>query len=365
MQCYCKLSGIEFQVSTFTHKASIQSVHPIFYATDRQLYNREADFYLGRLNADEKRLLFCAMLKSTNLVEFTTTATPSTDLVNKQMEWLFKFFNWKMDTIFQNAHFPRYIIRAKNANLANIGEYLRELNAFANPEYYRRAIRRRRDSLVTKEAALERLIKSNVLRRSVDFRTNMANWFLDAVDAPEHVHDEWRRLMMYDYDDFKLYKEDSDKLESILLWAEDKLEHGTIYSNTILAHLRELVVANVNGVEYFLGLHKQSGKLANGEDFMIVDEIEQANIEAITASAPALEPKREDFLDKHQYFIALAKYKLAAAQRTKIASSRAELVQRNIDAAIDNDIAQLSAEEAEDEANDDALNAVTAHFRSI
>lgn len=359
MKIFCSWSGIEFQVSTFTHKASVSGIHPIFYASARQLYNRQADWYYGRLNDDECRLLFCALLKATELVEFQTTCCPSVSIVQKNIEKLFRFINWKMDSIYSNAHFPHYIVRLSNANLNNIAEYLNELLAFLDPAYYRQQLRRSNSSAITKEAVLERFIKSNVLKSPAAFRASIARWFLQAADVPERLHEEWSRLLQYDYYDFQLYKEHPDSFESMLYWAEEKLDHGTISSNTLLKHLRELQLANANGMEYFLGLRTKETTLPNGDDWMIIEDAEKAAIAAVVATAPVAMPLRDNFPSDNpghfQFLLATAKWKLAQQSAALAAQEQAIAMQQQQQASEDNDIThqtddELLAEMLEDEA---------------
>ncbi|MDE1919030.1 MAG: hypothetical protein KGH96_23565, partial [Sphingomonadales bacterium] len=91
----CYISGILIKSGDeFKNEPTVIDTHPIFKVSVRSLLARAKRWGLGGYSAQEEKLLFLALLNSTNAVEWEVPATPSEQVVKKNLESMFKLVAW-------------------------------------------------------------------------------------------------------------------------------------------------------------------------------------------------------------------------------------------------------------------------------
>lgn len=313
MQVYCQYSGITFNVENFAN-FRLQYVHPIFSAEPKHLLSRSGDWAAGKYNEKECKLLFLALLHSTELVEFRVAAVPEHSTVQKNMELLMRFVAWQSGLSNPSVSFPRFAISPETRTLPNVKHWMDTwLEARKDFENGYRST-----SIVTKmrmrEAALERLIK-NAGKKTDDYPGLLAAWAMDAADVPHALRNFW--ISLFKLKGMSLYNARECDLRELVDHMEDKLEHGTIYAKATMNHVRMLLAKNKAGLGFSLGMPSEElenldyEKLIRDPFRIVEDEIETHNTNIIAKSAPLDEPVESNYPSRLAFLRAKAAYTLA------------------------------------------------------
>lgn len=258
---------------------------------------------MGRLQPQESRLLFLAILRSSELVEFRTTAVPSEATVAKNMEHLIRFISWATGLSFPERILPRFAITPETADLSNINHWLEawenaraEFNAGYTPTSQLSNMRNR-------EAALERLIK-NSQKKVADYSRILASWAMDAANVPKALQEYWIQLMCLK--GVAIYSAKEVDLEELVEHMIDNLDHGSIYSSKTLNLCKELLAKRKQGMLHGLGLEE------NADGFTIIeDSIEAHNRRVAASKAPQELPVESNYPSKLAYLRAKAAWDVA------------------------------------------------------
>lgn len=341
MKVTCQYSGVVYEVPNFAN-LKLTSLHPVFHANIKQLLSRAGDWSVGRLTATESRLLFLALLRSSELVEFRTTALPAESTVAKNMEHLIRFISWSTGLSFPERILPRFAVTPETADLINVNHWLEawetaraEFNAGYIPTSQLSKMRNR-------EAALERLIK-NSTKKVDDYSGMLASWAMDAANVPQALREYWTQLMCLK--GVSIYSAKEVDLEELVEHMLDNLDHGSIYSSKTLNRCKELLAKRKQGMLHGLGLEE------NSDGFTIIEDSLEAHNRRITAAkAPAELPVEADYPTKLAYLRAKAAWDVAQSLKQQDAAVEAEM-QRTEDA---ND----SSKHIDDDDDDDAPDVV-------
>lgn len=354
MEVYCRYSGLSFKVENFTHKMRVEGIHPIFFVPTERLLNRAHDWADRRLDPQETRLLFLALLHSSDLVDFQVPARCAVATAEMHMEKLMNFLRWHSDKMAPALTLPSFVISNDTASLTNVGFWLEAWTDCRNDWENRRSYNRLRDILSKKEQALQKLIKSPI--KSEDYAGKLADWAIAATSQPAHIQEYWKSL--FKLKGIAVYTARTADLQELLDEMEEKLQDyvGSIYPAAVLRHLRLLLAKNLKGLEYALGM---SDEFLATQDFIADEEnpykilsIEDTNKAAIAASAPLTQPKESDYPSKVAYLRAKAAYGIATAQQTALQAQAAketrdmqldELDSSHLLDDLDNDDAKIAA----------------------
>lgn len=313
MRVYCKYSGIEYEVPNFA-KLKLEGVHPLFYATTKQLLSRTTDWAAGRLNEQERRILFLAILHSTDLVEFRATAQPGDNIVQLNMESLIRFVGWQNAVSNPAIAFPRFVISHDTKDLSNFKHWMTawyDAKKDFEDGYKSYA---QGTKLRNREVALERLIK-NAQKETSDYSRLLAMWAMDAANVPQSLHEYWTEL--FQLKGLQIYQARPADLDEVKEHMEEYLEHGSIYANATLRHVRILCAKNKAGLNYGLGipdeeLEKLDLQSISDSPYTIVeDEVMTYNTKLGAAGAPTEEPNPTAFPSRLAYLRAKAAWTLA------------------------------------------------------
>jgi len=344
MRVYCQYSGISYNITGFG-STDLTYIHPIFAAEPKWLLSRMGHWAAQKYTEEECRLLFLALLHSTELVEFRATAVPENRTVQLNMEQLSRFVAWMTGLSRPQLVLPKFAIQPDNRKLPNIRYWLevwqKARTDFESGYIATSELRKLRD----KEVALERLIRTST-KQVEDYAGLLASWAMQAANVPKGLQDYWRSLFLLK--GIKVYEARQVDLQELVEHMEEYLEHGSIFAQATMEHVRLLTKKNSAGLTYGLGLTDADLADLDSSPFTIVEgSIEQHNINVLVAAAPEEEPKAVDFASRVQYLRAHAGWKLA--QRAK--QYAADFTQHVETTLAEDEETNLIAEE-EEEIND-------------
>lgn len=287
MKSQCPISSIEFPTPEFQWIKTNPSLHPIFQLSTRQLLTQAGRWSSGSLSESESRLLFLALLRSTQLIEFKSPAQPSSTTISKNMELVILFANWADTSLYirhpsakskaEQTGFPGYIVSYPATHtMDNIRTYLDAwINISRDLDFqYRNRILATPETRARDEA-LRRLIRGGKKKLSPK---HLAIWALDVCGYNQgDLYDYHLRL--FQLREPEIYKsaiapngcykiidgygtkplspltQDLIELVSIM---EEGLERysrqGESLSRAVLEHVRKLRDINLEGPARFYGL---------------------------------------------------------------------------------------------------------------
>lgn len=324
MKIFCIYSGITFEVQNFSN-ISIRAPHPLFGQSLTVLHQKLDDWALGKLTANEARILFLAFLHSTDLIEFRTAAKPSIETVEDNMKDVAKLATWVAATSISPKSMyslPHLAITAENHRLENIRVSLKiwEQNKADYADNYREATASQQ--ILALEQRLYKLIHSD---RSTEQNASMlAAWAMKVGKVPEELVPYWTDL--FRLSGFNVYSARNVDLQELVEHMEQHLERyaGTVYANNVLRHLRDLLRKNT------IGPLRELGDVT--EYRILPDEIELQNRAIITATAPEFKPQPQQYPIRLLYLRALAAWELAKSEaetRAEVEAERAAVLQQD------------------------------------
>jgi hypothetical protein len=308
MKVFCQYSGVEFDVTGFGG-TQLVGVHPIFYAEPKFLLSRMGSWAAQKLNEEESRLLFLAILHSTELVEFRATAHPENNIVQLNMEPLARIYSWMLGLSRAQLVLPKFIVQQDNRRLLNVKHWIENWYG-ARKDYedgYSKYLTGK--ALQTKEEALERLIR-NAQKTTEDYAGLLCTWALQASSAPKGLGEYWREL--FTLKGLKVYAARTVDLQELVDHMEEHLEHGSIFAASTMKHLRTLLKKNQAGLNYGLGITDEDLEEISSSPFKIVEgSIEEHNMAVVAAQAPEIQPDPKNFTSRVQYLRVKAAWDLA------------------------------------------------------
>ena len=371
MKVSCRFSGIEFRTEYF----NLQTLgeHPLFHlSTDRllSLYRvwlnqNSEDEKSPKLGETETKLLFTALLNSTNLVQFQVPARPDFVTSTKYLPKLAEFVAFRQTIPNVEVAFPHIAISPETQNCLSVGTWLDRWDDCKKDwmDNYKSAHLNLK--LQHMEELLLKLIKSpegNQARKI----SRLAQWALIASQAPVGLHSYWTSL--FKLSGLELFQAKTVDIEELLGHMEEHLPHGSNFSFETLRHLREIFARNSSGLLFNLG-----GGAGNTEldvfDFknnlykFVEDDLESINRKVAASSAPLKEPVRADYESLVSYLQDKASWLLAANEQVIRNSVEAREKEYNLRAekdAISDEEAELEAE-LEEEIIEDTLDVIKKH----
>lgn len=325
MKVYCKKSGTNFLAEGFSHKMEIAGEHPIFSAPVKTLLNSRQNWYLGKLDERESKLLFLALMNSTGLVKFDVPAKPAASVIQSNMELLFNFIVWYNDIQLAQLKLPKFVINANTCTLSNVNTWLKVWQACRDDWKEGYASSTKRERLAQKEATLYKLIHSS-LKKSDEYAGRLAAWAMDASDAPMNIREYWTEL--FKLKGLEVYNAHTASLEEMLDHMEDNLPiyDSSIYANSVLTHIRKIVYRNRAGLNFGLGmptdelLSTDFEKMERDPFRIVEDEIEEQNKADIALTAPEIEPIKSAYPSLLAFLRAKAAWTVSQATKNKAAA---------------------------------------------
>lgn len=329
MRIKCRYSSVEFVAAGF-NDLKITGEHPLMNVDLITLLARARDWSEGKLDTIERRVLFIALLKSTDLVEFHRAAIPSDTVISKNMEPLIRTMAWK-GKLGDLLPLPKYAVTNDTYRLANIHQWIKRCNDAKTEWENKDAIWERREELRLREERLIKLIRTPTKKLSF-YQGMLGRWILEASNAPKDVQDYWLQLIRLK-DNQDIWAASREGLEALLAHMEMNLPAGSIIADIAFKHVRKLLQVNTGGLEFGLGMDDDNADLdytsMRDNPFIIIEDIEEHNILAAASLAPKQEPKEEDFETKGSYLKAVARWRIA--QRLMTENERLAQKQKELD----------------------------------
>ena len=376
MLCFCPYSNTNYRTDNFKGrwKAPIRAPHPIFYAPVEHLLNRAGDLIANRLEPQESRLLFLALLNSTGRIKWEAAADPTAKLVLTYSEPMIRWAHWQANVHAPTLELPSFVVRHDNRSLANIGGWLDAL--FAAKEAWElqlasRHLRKKLDGIEVslqqyqehlsgKEAALERLLKSST-RKDANYAMRLASWAMEAASVPDSIRQLWTEI--FSLSGLALYSDRYSLTDftNLRQWMEDELDalSSPLFVHAVLYHVRKLEGVRARGLDYWLGLEEAGSASdsleAEANTFKILDDsVESFNIsKTIAKHAPLTEPVASSYPSRAPFILARSAWLLAESKRTALD----ELLRRKLAADQEDRLDMLHlADSLEDAAAEDAAD---------
>lgn len=318
MKVTCQYSAESYTLPDFGD-LKLTYIHPIFATETKFLLSRTGDWANGKLSEKERKLLFLALLHSTELVTFRAAASPADAVVQMNMEGLIKIVNW-VDSLKNPAVIlPSFVITPETKQLQNVRYWLAAWWE-ARKDFedgYRKSDADKKQ--LTREQALERLIKT-AHRNTESYMGLLSTWAMEASAAPISIRAYWRSVLCSR--STSIYNLNSGDLADILEHMEENLYPGSIFATDFMRHLRLLIQKNKAGLSYGLGM-SEIGELDYKRQlaetpFQIIDgdtNTEQANMQLIINNAPEDEPKSTDYPNRVAYLRAKIAWQMAEKAR--------------------------------------------------
>jgi hypothetical protein len=337
MKILCAYSSIEFNVEHFPGSlTSREFYHPIFCLPQKKLLGYLHKWSHQELTPTDSYLLFLALLKSSDLVNFRVPAarSPKTDsIVACNMESLAKIL-CKLNSVSSPERiFPNYVISPDTKYLDNVQYWITNWEeSFVEYSASQSKFIDQRNSwqkLQHREHALERLIK-NPHKPISEYSGILADWAAIAGDFPKFLVTSPFTGLSISCDSYwkdiisRCARKDIGLMfatNQILADIDELLEHcetsipaGSIHSHLLFKLLRDTKEKKKN----FLGLGDQDITKSTYAFLSPTDTVESANLSAMIQSAPTEEPKPESYPTKFAYMKAKMKWDLAkkSAQKT-------------------------------------------------
>lgn len=307
MQIRCPLSNIEWQASNFSNIILTQQ-HPIFSCDYNTLLSKLDDWMAQKLTKNETRLLFLAFLKHTNQIHsWKVPATPSHDIVMKNMDALVLVSSWLQSLPSVNVRIPQITIDRSTHKLDSIRVWI-DMWFSAKKDWEDGYKNKDRDQiLLSLEERLLRLIR-NPDRTAEQNAGTLAAWAFAASNFQDKDPDDKARkeywTQIFKAKGFEVYSLRAYDVIDCLEYMEANLERyaGTIYAKEVLTHLRAILKKNQGGIL------QELGDLDSYE--IIEDSVETANREAIISTASEFEPLIGQFAHRVLWLKAHSAWKL-------------------------------------------------------
>lgn len=343
MKVLCRYSGQTFNVTGFNSLyLKNSSAHPIMFTDTKTLLSRTADWSNDTLDQEECKLLFIALLKTTELVEFRTAANPDILTVKKNMDRLLLTVGWRHATG-DAFPVPKFFIDHSTSDLTSIASWLDAWND-AKADWETKGVGwSLSQKLALREAALMKMIRSPS-RKEDSYAKQMAKYVFELTSAPSYIQPYWTEIFCLkdNIDIWKVPEVDYDELKE---WMETHLQPTTLIAHDAFMRLRRLVNLNKKGIMGGLGMlddedfledsiHPNSPGVPNFSILASGDNrskeakdsrysmpsfatTEDHNLQVILARAPLEQPFEKDYSTRVAYLRALASWRVKEAETKK------------------------------------------------
>lgn len=331
MQILCAYSSLTFSVDHFPgFLNSREAHHPVFDVPQRKLLGYTGKWASGALTSTDNYLLYLAVLRSTDLVDFRVPAirTEHTDsIVAQNMESLVRVVT-RLNTVVNPAVcFPHYVVSPDTKTLDNTRHWIENWDdSYADFVAGKLKDIEGRDSwkkLQIREMALARLIK-NPHRSITSYASQIAAWAVIAGEFPTKgmvsspfsnqpvtISDYWTNLIEMCASETRLFGIPRTDLIELLEHCEEHIPVGSIYSNALFKILRHALERQ----KAYLGLGDLDIQRSTYEILNSTDSVEDANIRAVIQAAPLEVPRPDQYATKFEYLRAKLRYDMARKHR--------------------------------------------------
>lgn len=305
MRIVCKYSGIPFTCEHFPGNLTDgESSHPIFDIPQKRLFQYAIKWANRELTDTDKYLLYIALFKSTDLLDFRTSAkwTPQINkTIEQNMEALLHIvgkINLVKHPLFVAAHIA---ITQDTRDFANSPFWIRnwEQNLSDFTTGYKEA--ELHDKIAAREQTIERLVNTST-KPIETYAKIMADWAEMASEFPTYIvnvnerkipiNEYWKQIIVACCKEERIFLIPRPHVEKMMEHLEDNL----YAANSKAAHtLFELVRKGLKRQHNYLGLgdfdlDSPSFRLLEG-----TESAQEINQQIMVDTAPATKPFRNEY----------------------------------------------------------------------
>lgn len=359
MRIVCHYSGVSLRMEKFNNLKIEGSYakHPIMAVPTPILLLLKQDWMKGKLDDLECRLLFVALLKSTDLVEFRTAALPSLSNIQKNMISLFKLVEMKWITS-DAIPLSHLAVNFDNRYITNVDNWINAVMEEKLSWEMRKGDLAKIQQRRYREQQILKAIRSPY-RKLSSYQHLIAKWVVDIVEPPHPEKVErWTRILRA-REDYEIWSFNPLDIEELSNEMKDKLPFGTLQSHQAFQIIDTIQKKNRYKLNYFsLGLTDEDSDekgytIIGGEDGDEKEDTEQANIDAITETAPQEEPQQANYKTKVEFWVAYSKWNIAQRELAVRKKKQEEAATRLKNSEQDTADASLVREEEASESVDD------------
>ena len=318
MKILCKYSGIQFDVSHFPFTLESREIaHPVFAIPQQKLIVALAKKWPDELTPMDSYLGFLSLLHSTGKIDWKVPCiySPQIDpIIAANMPALIKTVGIISSVTHPAFTYPAFVISPDTRNLATVKHWI-ELWQSCYIQFQEGNKRAQlHDRIVRREQAMERLIK-DPSKNTANYANQLAEWAALAgafptgtvpVDGQQiSLADYWKGMIRKAARGEAVFTLNDVDLQELIEHCENEIEHGSIYSYTLMKVLRDAQERKRN----FLGLGDLDIQTSTYRILSKEDTVERANILAMIDSAPTTKPIESNYPDKVSYLRAMFKWK--------------------------------------------------------
>lgn len=328
MKILCSISGLEFDCSYFPGTFYSREVfHPIFNLPQKRLLTYTSKWAGGELTPTDTYLLFIALLKSTDLVDFRVPVSRNeftNSIIANNMEFLIRTVI-KVNTIVHPTQvFHNVVVSPDTKFLTNVHYWIENWDeAYKN---FQSGARRDIDDrkLVHRENALQRMIK-NPHKSLSEYSSQIGEWACLAGNFPTFLTtspyskeskiplaEYWKSIISKCAKDEQLFSIPKKDLAELVEHCEENIPLGSIFSNALFKILR---YAQTRQKDFLTFDGEDLDVPASGKgSYTILEQgtsAEAANMKALVDSAPKERPRKEQYPTHFQYMRAKLRWDMA------------------------------------------------------
>lgn len=326
MKIHCSLSGIAYSTDCFAISLEAgHSYHPVFDVPASTLPDLYTSYLNQALSPVESYLVFCAMLKNTQLVQWRApisyNESKSASIIANHIQALFTISS-KLSAL-QHPQFvaPKVIISSENNDLANVKywillweeAYLDFIDGLAESQYY--------DALKKKESVLAKFLKSPQIPPE-RYANVLADWAALAAGFPENYSAYWKELIIKCHNADNIIKIPELHIRDLIEYCEENIDEyatGSIFSHALFTALS-------TGLDVVTDFYNLSG--AHGFTQIDGHSPEQLLILEQIKAAPVAEPERHQYPNAFAFIKAKMAYQLA--QRYALDTATTQVIKSDV-----------------------------------
>lgn len=328
MKILCAYSGIQFSCDHFPLDLyAKESFHPIFSVPQRKLVACLPKWAGNELTETDSYLLFLALLKSSDLVEFRTSAkvtTKTASLVAQNMEGLAKALLKLGSVSTPSVSFPHYVISPDTSDLSNIAYWIDNWTDSYQDFLDGYVSFHEQQKVNKKEQVVERLIK-NPHKSAKEIAPHLAEWAAAAGDFPIGLvpspftklniplAEYWKQIIVKCANGIQLFSIPRLDIQDLLDHCETNISYGSIYAHHLFKILRGALEKQKN----FLDLGDLDLRTTSYQILDSTSTTESANMAALISSAPLEEPSQAMYSSKMEFLRAKMRWELARKDALK------------------------------------------------
>lgn len=337
MRVKCRYSGVDFTVSSFSQiYLKNSSAHPIMYCPTEILLKQTENWANAELTETECSLLFVALLKSTDLVEFRTPASPDIKTIKKNMDRLILTVGWRTATgdVFP---VPKFVVDTYTKDLETISGWLDAWNDAKSDWEIKGISWSLSQKLALREEALMKMIRSPS-RKEDTYARQMAKYILEITQAPLYLHEEWTEIFLLK-DNQDIWKTETEVIEKLLEWMEINLNPSTLIAHDAFSRIRKIKNIAEKGISGGLGLddlpeiYNEKGlpvfriiktaidsnyQMPENREHISFESIEDHNLQVAIANAPENLPQPSEYKSRVDYLRALSAWRIKEEAQKKV-----------------------------------------------